>query len=92
MKTQTIVTLKGMTKTGHATTQDGNKVVTFVDDKHLFKVVNSETQGIVILCTAKGNYSLEVHVSIANLYTGVANGVKVHFTKKKIVGKLIYWA
>ena len=93
MKTQTTVALTGLTKSGTtATTQDGKRVVAFVDVNNRFKVVNSETQGIVTLCTDKGKYPLEIHDSIANLYTGVANDVKVHFTKKKIVGKLIYWS
>ncbi|MBT4451265.1 MAG: hypothetical protein HN936_13245 [Bacteroidetes bacterium] len=43
--------------------------------------------------TRKGSYVLKPDPSQYNRFVGtVGNGIQCHFMKKKIVGKLIYWA
>jgi hypothetical protein len=90
-KVQRIVKLSGMTLTHDiARTHERNNVAYFLDSEKKFRVANV-TENIAELVTAKGNYILNKHQS-ANRYQGTCNGVKVHFTMKQIVGKLIYWA
>lgn len=72
-----------------AKTHEAFQVVSFMHPN--FKV-NTYEMGYAMVETAKGSYKLDLHNSIENLYTGFCNGVKCHFSKKKIVGKLIYWS
>lgn len=91
-KTNVVLQLTGKMSNGMvAKTHQAAKVIGFTNNRV------SVTKGLkdsVILTTItqKGVYTLKPHPSIDNLWTGVANNVKVHFTKKKIVAKLIYWA
>ncbi len=45
----------------------------------------------VLLSTDKGEYTVPFD-TVLNIYKGVANGLKVHISLKKITGKLIYWS
>jgi len=89
-KTQHTIKLAGLLSNGStAKTHEAWQVVGFASDN--FKV-SVYAAGYAIVETAKGSYQLGLHDTIEDLYTGICNGVKCHFTKKKIVGKLIYWA
>lgn len=88
-KTQHGVVLTGFTM-NNAVAKLGKDVVKFCNDTKTITVMNI-TDNVAVLCTKKGTYNLEKH-PMANRYQGTANGSKVHFTRKKITGKLIYWA
>lgn len=89
-KKQNIVKLTGMTKENKpATIQQADQVIYFSDGKHIR--VERMTQFTAVLDTKKGRYQLVKHDTL-NIFKGVCNGVKVHFTKKKVTGKLIYWS
>lgn len=90
-KEQTIVKLAGYTREGKANTSDADRVTDFKDINNNFEIMNSEGSSL-LLTTSKGQYTLTAHPSIENLFTGICAGTKVHFTKKRIVGKLIYWS
>ena len=98
-KKQYIVRLSGYTADGvKASTQQGGQVTSFRNERNSVKVTNhsvleSTDQRTVTLETRHGRYILLAHNSIDNLFIGRTNtGIKLHFTKKKIVAKLIYWA
>lgn len=45
------------------------------------------------MITQKGSYILKPDPSKSNQFIGiVGDGIKARFTKKKLVGKLIYWS
>jgi len=92
-KVQSIVPLAGYMANGiKAKTHQANNVVAFWSKGYTFKVHRSASNGF-ILTTAKGSYKLTPHMSIVNLWTCRTNtDVICHFSKKKIVAKLIYWA
>ena len=92
-KSQHNVPLAGYTADGKkANTQQADKVVVFWSADFTFKVRNSASKGLV-LTTAKGSYKLTPHMSIANKWTCRTNtNIICHFSKKKLVAKLIYWA
>jgi hypothetical protein len=73
-----------------AKTHNADQVSYFCDEDGQF-IVKGDGED-VYLQTHKNGYSLKKHPSIQNLYTGICAGTKVHFTKKRIVGKLIYWS
>jgi hypothetical protein len=73
-----------------AQTHNASEVCFFSDEGGQF-IVKSDGDNIY-LQTHKDGYRLKKHPSIKNLYTGICAGTKVHFTKKRIVGKLIYWS
>ncbi|MCP4718194.1 MAG: hypothetical protein GY860_01950 [Desulfobacteraceae bacterium] len=92
MKTQHTIPVTGRILDGDtAKTQQASEVSYFMDTKKQFRI-HGITNESVIVNTNKGSYTLDAHATIANLFTGIASGIKVHFTKKKIVGKLIYWS
>lgn len=73
-----------------AQTHNADQVMFFCDEGGQFIVKDHGDD--VYLQTHKNGYTLKKHSSIRNLYTGVCAGIKVHVTRKKIVGKLIYWS
>ena len=94
-KQQHTIKLAGYKSDGTlANTHEGDQVVVFKNTTNSIHVrqtcINSNQ---VRVLTHDGRYILRSHGSIANLYTvKLANGLKMHFTKKKLVAKLIYWA
>lgn len=92
-KVQFNVPLAGYMASGvKAKTHQANKVVVFWSKDFTFKVHRSASKGM-ILTTAKGSYKLTPHMSIPNKWTcRTDTNVIIHFSKKKIVAKLIYWA
>lgn len=93
MKKEYKVKLFGVLADGtKAKTHQAAEVVMFTNEKRSIQVpLNHSRQQKVI--TAKGEYILDAHESIKNLYTGITwQGIKMHFTKKKLVAALIYWA
>ena len=89
MKKQTIIKLVGVLENGStAKTHQAADVVAFQGDK-VSVIIHKD---FVRLSTKKGVYDLPKSKSVINLYQGAARGIKVHFTAKKIVAKLIYWA
>jgi len=90
-KLQHTVKLVGYTNDGLvAKTHQADSVKMFQDQDLNFSVSNTE-MGVKV-STNKGIYILSPHGSIENLWTGVCGSIKVHFTKKKVVAQLIYWA
>jgi hypothetical protein len=90
-KEQTIVKLAGYISHDQlAQTHNADQVSYFCDEGGQFIVKGDGDD--VYLQTHKDGYNLKKHPSIQNLYTGICAGTKVHFTKKKLVGKLIYWS
>ena len=92
-KTQRTIKLAGVIGSDNipAKTHQAEYIRVFADADNKFNI-RKMTDGNVQLGTKKGCYTLAKHPSIENLFTGICNGVKCHFTKKKIVGKLVYWA
>jgi hypothetical protein len=91
-KKQTIVKVNGYTKAGIlAKTHNASEVRSFRNAKGSIKVT-SVAGGNVLLHTHKGVYILRPAVNGNNLYTGRADDIIIHFTKKKLVGKVIYWS
>lgn len=74
-----------------AKTSDAKRVRFFQDDDKQFCVV-PKSDGSVCVMHNKTAFKLYPHKTIENLFTGEHNGTKYHFTKKKIVGKIVYWA
>jgi len=68
----------------------GKDVVRFCNATRTITVRNI-TDLIAELCTKKDNYILSKEAS-NNRYVGTCGTTRVHFTKGKIVAKLIYWA
>jgi len=66
----------------------GSEVYCFSSDQAKVGLKND----VMTLVTRKGSYDMTPHMSIANLWTTRANGVVVHFSKKKLVASLRYWA
>ncbi len=74
-----------------ATPQQTREIAYFMDTNKLFHI-HGITEESILVDTFKGSYTLKAHATIKDLFTGIANGIKIHFTKKKIVGKLIDWS
>lgn len=78
-----------------AKTHQANEVVGFSDEANNIKLWpvpdDMLLSGDFFLQTSKGRYILKKHDSL-NLFQGKVNGCKIHFTKKKVIAKLIYWA
>ena len=92
MKTQRVIHLTGYIGQTVALPYQGSAVEEYRGGKdHYFRINKLEDGSGVILETPKGRYDLSLNKA-ANIYNGIANGVKVHVTLKKTVGKLIYWA
>lgn len=92
-KKQHIVKLNGVMANGEiAKTHQADEVVAFTDENSIFRIpVSVGTHRYVT--TVKGSTLLEKVATSHNMFVGVAaNGIKIHFTHKKIVGKLIYWS
>jgi carbonic anhydrase len=94
-KKQTIITLHGVIDIHNtkAKTSDSKKVIAFINDKNSVRLTTS-TEGVVTMRTNVAEYTLIKHAT-KNMYIGVIDTVtdiKVHFTHKAIVGKLIYWS
>ncbi len=69
-----------------------NQVIKFEDPEGKVMIYENPV-GTFKMVTRKGTYAFTPHGSIQNLFTAVTHdGVKIHFTKKKLVGKLIYWS
>ena len=91
MKEQKIIKLKGMMLNMEpARNHQADKVVAFMNQEKGVTVKIYEDY--VLVSTKKGDYTLPKSKAIINMYCGTARGIKVHFTAKKIVAKLIYWA
>ena len=72
-----------------AKAHEASQVIAFMNPN--FRV-DTYAMGYALVETAKGTYRLDPHPSIDSLYVGICNGIKCHFTKKRVVAKLIYWA
>ena len=93
MKEQHIIKLTGCLTNGtHVNPQTCPRVAYFSGDsgkiRDYFKV-ELIRQGVKVT-TPKGIYQLKLK---GNIYIGVVgDGIKMHVSLKKMVGKLIYWA
>ncbi len=81
---------------GLAKTSDADEVAEFHGDspegsKAYFSVTHPDL-GPVCITTPKGVYYEETTNPHGTLHKFNIEGIKVHVTFKKIVGKLIYWA
>ena len=75
-------------RANHTPTLLGKEVFCFATlDK---KMVVSRRDEDLVLVTKKGRYTLKKHASL-NLYQGQCDGIKVHVSLKKIIGKLVAW-
>lgn len=95
MKKQHTIKLFGVDEAGdRVNAQQAAKVVAFVDADNKVRVDNINKHDVA-LTTSKGKYTLKVGKR-TSLYRGVYQGIcqdtKVHFSKQKIVAKLMYWA
>lgn len=95
-KKQHIIKLIGFKADGtKANIREAGQVTSFQNSKKSIRVTHEQPDidtDLVIVTTADGCYVLQQHDTIINMYMGVlANGIKAHFTKKKLVAKLIYW-
>jgi hypothetical protein len=91
-KKQHIIKLAGCTVKGEiCKTHQASLVHTFRDvNNYIHVFVNAKNARVV---SFHDEYTLAPHASIDNLWTGVSRkGNKVHFTKKKVVAKLIHWS
>lgn len=77
-----------------AKTHEADKVVYFTDINRVWRVITVEGSDTAWVKTDNFNmtYKLKKHGSITNLWTGKMGQTKTHFTKKKVVAKLIYWS
>lgn len=91
-KEQHTVALAGYLANGERAASHNASEVRYFSDAFENFVVRASADGNVVLHTSKGTYPLVKHPSIKNLFTGVCAGIKVHMTKKKLVGKVIYWS
>ena len=94
MSNQKIIKLHGILADGNkAKTHQAADVIAFEAKGVIVKVYDkgSPEDHYVVVTTAKGDYTLPKSKAIINMYCGTARGIKVHFTAKKIVAKLIYW-
>ena len=94
-KKQINVKLVGVLSNGDvAKTHQADRVIAFVNDKRSIRIpVPADSCYLVNMITADGSYKLYAHKTIENVWMGfVKNKIKVHFKKKKVVGKIIYWA
>lgn len=74
-----------------AKTHQSKDVASFTNEKGSI-FVDLIDDNTVEVRTAKGTYALHKH-EVNNLFRGVVgDGIKMHFTKKAVVAKLIYWA
>lgn len=94
-KEQIIIKLVGKLTDGSAAkTHQAGVVTGFSDVDGQFRLWpvpdDMLLSGDYFLQTAKGRYTLKKHATL-DMYQGEVNGCKIHFTHKKIVGKLIYW-
>ena len=67
----------------------GKEVTEFRDKTGKMGVTPSISGDYVTLFTRKGEYKLLKHSS-KNLFIGTCNGVIVHVSLKKVIGKIIY--
>lgn len=83
--------LTGFNAVGN-TPQLGKDVVYFSDIKGNVTITKDFLGGkeAIALTTKRQTYVLYKHASL-NIYTGVANGHKVHVSLKKLVGEVRYW-
>lgn len=89
-KQKHVIKLHGIDKDGNKTkSHNACDVVAFVNVNSKIKVqVIDKYEALLI--TKKDDYLLVIG-NVKNLYQGTCNGVKVHFSKKKIVATLTYW-
>jgi hypothetical protein len=91
-KVQHSIKLVGRTVKGEVCKTHQAGLIHYFCSPQLFIHVLKDGKNVTV-STFKYNYTLTPHASIDNLWTGVSpNGAKTHFTKKKIVAKLIYWS
>lgn len=91
-KTTRYLKLKGFKANGHlAKRYQGAEVTRFTSDTGC-TYVSKLADGTVQLTTTKGEYALTHHKTLKDLWVGECNGVEVHFSRKKVVAKLTYWA
>ena len=90
-KKQHTVRLAAYTSKGIACgTHEADQVHLFRNDKNTVHVKYVDANTVLVI-THKNQYPLTKHSTITNLWCGVTDdGIKVHFTMKKIVGKFIY--
>jgi len=92
VKKNHVVKMKGIKANGLvARTQQVDQIVKFENDTGSIAVSHTGDRNVTIK-TNSGEYELTPHATMANLWIGVCNNVKVHYTQKKIVGKVVYWA
>jgi len=91
-KTTMYLKVYGVKANGHwANRNQGSEVVRFVSAAGTTGV-RKLADGTVKLITAKAAYILVPHKTLKDLWVAQCNGIEVHFSKKKIVAKLTYWA
>lgn len=95
-KQQHVVKLSGVDHYGKPVRSDNCSLLeSFVGStpKHedYFTVTHTEDGLSVLLDTPKGSYELHKEPN-QNYYSGKIDGIAVHITLKKMVGKLIYWS
>ena len=74
-----------------AKTHNADKVVLFRNDINSIRIKRTDEESDnLTMFTHKGSYLLVPHPN-QNIYTAIINGVKVHFSKRKIVGELRFW-
>jgi len=93
-KEQHIVKMAGYLKDGtKAKTHQANQVHEFRDEKGIFTIRNASSIKTRYVVTPKSKTRLQASAFHHNVFMGKAdNGVKIHFTQKKVVAKLIYWS
>ncbi len=91
MKTQKIIELMGYTAERIPANTHQTKLITYFRNVKDTIHVEYITDDAVKITTAKDSYVLRKHPQRTNLFLGVLNSIKVHFVRKKIVGKLMYW-
>ena len=91
-KTTRYLKMYGVKANGHwANRNQGSDVVRFVSAAGSTGV-RKLADGTVKLTTAKDVYILIPHKTLKDLWVAQCDNVEVHFSKKKIVAKLTYWA
>jgi len=72
-----------------ATSRDVNRIAGFTNKNLSVKLWLSADKLSYILRTSKGRYTLTKHPFL-DIYYGKCNGHNVYFSKKTLVGKLMY--
>lgn len=93
-KQQYNIPLYGVLSNGNmAKTHEADRVSAFHGDTDktsgYFRVVDKVTH--VVLTTPLGAYEIPWD-KMLNIYKGIAEGIKIHISLKRVSGKLIYWA